>query len=551
VGIDHKIDQGRDDQLLKSISHVGDAAYDSWENRRHQPCLTDTRVDILQRITDWAACNSPQYIFWLRGRAGTGKSTIALTMTQTLDRQGVTLASFFFKRGGGDLARSRMVISTIVYQLAMRSRPFGGFVCDALRDYPNLGESASLSQQYERLLLRPLQKLRQSATQSPPFIVALDALDECDDLNDILLLLRLLGDTQNLAGLGFRVLATSRPETPIRLGFHEMKHIAYHELALHDVPRAIVDQDIKKFVRHELFQIKTERRLPSSWPGEDKIGIITTRADGLFIYAATACRYINGPRQVSPSVRLEQVCQGSATKHKSTDVLDEMYLMVLEGSMRDDFTAQEAQEVIVRLRQVAGSVILLFDNLSAEELARLLFPSALAGGVLVQNTLDSLHAIFDVPEDVRKPLQMLHLSVRDFLVDVTRCPDVRFQIDQQQMHLDLFSHCLDLMRDSLQQNKCELSGQGCLVDEVSEATLSQYLPLGLRYACRHWVSHAEYGRSSLSDNGPVHGFLRQYCPYWLEIMGLTRKIPEATTMIIQLERLIEVSTIIQIIENVF
>jgi hypothetical protein len=63
-------------------------------------------------------------------------------MAQALDRKGATSASFFFKRGGGDTARSRMVISTIVYQLAMRSRPFGKFVCDALRDYPNLGIKA-------------------------------------------------------------------------------------------------------------------------------------------------------------------------------------------------------------------------------------------------------------------------------------------------------------------------------------------------------------------------------------------------------------------------
>lgn len=470
-------------------------------------------------------------------------------MAQALDRKGTTSASFFFKRGGGDLARSRMVISTIVYQLAMRSRPFGRFVCDALREYPNLGESASLSQQFNRLLLRPLQRLRQSVTQSPPFIVALDALDECDDLDDIRLLLRLLGETRRLEGLGFRVLATSRPETLIRLGFGEMKHIAYHELALHDLPPAIVDQDIEKFVRYELSQIKADRRLPSSWPGEDKIRIITTRADRLFIYAATVCRYVNGPRQLSPSVRLDQVCEGSTTKHKSTDMLDEMYLMILGSSMRDDFSAQEAQEVTLRLRQVVGSVVLLFENLSAKELTRVLFPSVLDGGALVQNTLDSLHAIFDVPEDVSIPIQMLHLSVRDFLVDGTRCTDIRFQIDQRQMHLDLFSHCLDLMKGSLQQNMCRLSGRGRLVEKVSEAALSQYLPLGLRYACHHWMNHAEYGQLSLSDNGPVHNFLRGYCLYWLEVMGLIRKIPEATTLMIHLERLIEVSIVTKNIKS--
>jgi hypothetical protein len=57
----------------------------------------------------------------------------------------------------GDLARSRRMISTIAFQLAFQSRLLGSFVCDALREDPNLGDSASLSEQYHKLLLHPLQ----------------------------------------------------------------------------------------------------------------------------------------------------------------------------------------------------------------------------------------------------------------------------------------------------------------------------------------------------------------------------------------------------------
>ena len=46
-----------------------------------------------------------------------------------------------------------------------------------------------------------------------------------------------------------------------------------------------------------------------------------------------------------------------------------------------------------------------------------------------------------------------------------------------------------------------------------KAALRQSLPFGLRYACRHWIGHAEYGQVSLSGNGPVHNFLLTYCPY--------------------------------------
>jgi hypothetical protein len=490
---------------------------------------------------DWTTGNSSQYIFWLKGRAGTGKSTIALTIAQSLNQQGALLASFFFKRGGGDLAHSRKAISTIVFQLAFQSSLLGSFVCEALREDPNLGASASLSEQYRKLLLQPLQRAQKSAAGSLSLVVVLDALDECDDFDDVHLLLRLLGNTLDMSSLGLRLLVTSRPEVPIRLGFQNMKHIAYHELALHDIPPAIVDRDMKILVTYELAQIKADRGLPDPWPGDDRIQTITTLADGLFIYAATVCRFVNGPRQVSPSVRLEQVCHGSGVKHKSTDELDKMYLVILKSSMCADFSADEEQEVTARLRHVVGSVVLLFDKLCAAELERLLFPSALAGGVVVQDTLDSLHAIFDVPKDLQKPIQMQHLSFRDFLVDRTRGDDVRFHIDQQEGHRNLFIHCLGVMTRSLVQNICGLPSPGTLVSALSESAFRQYLPSGLIYACRHWIDHFKYAQVSSDDDGPVYTFLQQYWPYWLEVMSLIHKLPEAMSAMRKFEGLLSVS----------
>lgn len=490
---------------------------------------------------DWSNSNSSQYIFWLKGRAGTGKSTIALTIAESVEKQKPILASFFFKRGGDDLARSRKVISTIAFQLAFKSDLFGGFICDALREDPNLGHSASLSEQYQKLLLSPLRRVQQSAAGLLSFVVVLDALDECDDFDDIRLLLRLLGNTQNMSSLGLRLLVTSRPEVPIRLGFQDMKHIAYHELALHDVPRTIVDRDINIFVVHELAQIKADRRLPDCWPGDDRVRTITSLADGLFIYAATVCRYVNGPRQVNPCARLEQVCQGTRIKHKSTDALDEMYLMILKSSMSDDFSIDEEQEVTARLRQVVGSVVLLFGNLSAPELERLLFPTVFSDGTVVQDTLDSLHAVLDVPTDPQKPIQMQHLSFRDFLVDRSRCDDIRFHVNQQEGHHSLLTHCMSLMTQCLVQNICHLPSPGTLVSAVSEVVLRQYIPPGLIYACRYWIDHIEQCQINLNDDGPVYTFLRQYSPFWLEVMSLVSAFPEAMRAIRKLGSFVSVS----------
>lgn len=175
--------------------------------------------------------------------------------------------------------------------------------------------------------------------------------------------------------------------------------------------------------------------------------------------------------------------------------------MVLESSMNDDFSPEEAKAVTTHLRHLIGSVILLFDNLSAKELERLLFPDKSTGGTLIQDTLASLHAILDVPDDRTKPVQMQHLSFRDFLTDSVRCPDHRFYINQPDGHRNLFAYCLDLMSNCLQQNICCLSGPGTFTSKVSDTTLNQYIPPGLRYACRHWVDHVKYGVVDLDDDG--------------------------------------------------
>ena len=44
-------DTSQDYQLPKGLSHIRGGAYDSSENQRHRPCLTNTRVDFLREIT--------------------------------------------------------------------------------------------------------------------------------------------------------------------------------------------------------------------------------------------------------------------------------------------------------------------------------------------------------------------------------------------------------------------------------------------------------------------------------------------------------------------
>jgi hypothetical protein len=71
---------------------------------------------MLRVIMHWTTDNTSHNIFWFKGRDGDGKSTIALTIAQSLNEQGLTSANFFLIRGGGDFARSQktLYISSVV-----------------------------------------------------------------------------------------------------------------------------------------------------------------------------------------------------------------------------------------------------------------------------------------------------------------------------------------------------------------------------------------------------------------------------------------------------
>lgn len=83
--------------------------------------LGGTREALLKEIDEWAkgTCSTLHHrIYVLSGAAGTGKSTIACEVAKRLERDGVLGASFFFVRGSNDLATTRLIFTTIAYQLS-------------------------------------------------------------------------------------------------------------------------------------------------------------------------------------------------------------------------------------------------------------------------------------------------------------------------------------------------------------------------------------------------------------------------------------------------
>lgn len=482
----------------------------------------------------------------MNGLAGTGKSTIARTVARRYYVQERLAASFFFSRGGGDVSRAGKFVTSIAVQLAKKSLSLLRYISEAITQHSNIA-TQSLRDQWRQLVLGPLSKLHGNSCQSS-YILVVDALDECDDDNNIRTVLQLLAEARSLRTVQLRIFITSRPEIPIRHGFYQMPEAGHQDFVLHNISPPIVDHDITIFLEYNLGLIREEFSLETSWPGEDVIKRLVQEASGLFIWAATACRFIREGRKFAAD-RLSKILKDkpstddcsmddSATDDSFVDnsmiapeeQLNKIYIAVLENSIRI-YKRQERKKWYKSLRETAGTIVLLFSPLSAFSLAGLLH---VRRKNIIQ-TLDDLHSILDIPEDQSRPIRLHHPSFRDFLLSKDRCGNSKLWVDEKQGHQALANTCIQLMSTSLKQDICGLSAPGVLATDVEGSRVDERLPPEVQYACLYWVRHLERSGAQLFDDDQVHQFLQVHLLYWLEALSWMQKVSEGIVAIASLE----------------
>lgn len=153
----------------------------------------------------------------------------------------------------------------------------------------NIAEKALL-EQFEKLIAKPFARLQSSRT----IIIVIDALDECDDEDNMKLLINLL--SRPIPGGLLRILLTSRPELPIRLGFSALSTESYDNAILQQIPTCIVKHDLGLYLQYRFDSIRSEHNhLPLEWPGVDNLKALVELAYSLFIFAATICWFVADP----------------------------------------------------------------------------------------------------------------------------------------------------------------------------------------------------------------------------------------------------------------
>ncbi|KAF4445382.1 Vegetative incompatibility HET-E-1, partial [Fusarium albosuccineum] len=511
-----------------------DAAFDSHMDEHDARCLPNTRVELRQEITTWAISPDSDTVFWLNGMAGTGKSTISRTIAQTFADKGCLGASFFFNRGERDRGNASRLFTTIAAQLIAQLPDIGASVMEAIDEDPSL-PNRTIREQFNKLILNPLRALDDETIQTKTFVLVLDALDECDRVDDVRLIINLLTLPKSLPSIKLRAFVTSRPELPILLGFNSIKG-KYRDLVLHEIPKPVIEHDISEFLHHRLEEIRKEYnslsdpnfQLDASWPGGEATDALLQMAIPLFIFAATICRFIQDPL-FDPPNQLTKVLKYQTTKYDSEiEKLDTTYRPTLD-QMLVGRKGRAKDRVLSDFRAIVGTIVLLAEPLSVLTLSLLLdIPES-----AITSILRSLHSVLHVPNSVSIPIRILHLSFRDFLVD----PELRdtnpFWVDEKATHERIATNCLRLLTtgNHLKQDIYGLSWPGISRYKVDEQLIESKLPGEIRYACLYWPHHLEQGGIDITDNHEAHVFLRDRFLFWLEALSLLGRVGQSSSMI--------------------
>jgi len=506
--------------LLKGLkpSDLADHKYylegEKKEVLRRSVCTRGTRKRLLKEIVAWAEETSSGTLYWLFGPAGTGKSTIAYTIARrfelvTTDDPIVLGGNFMCSRLFEETRSATRIIRTIVCQLALKCKSFA----DALT---HSGRFDTINQrprdQLEGLLIEPWQssesaRLANSSTPPRQYLIVIDALDEIDGTGGSEFLRDLLSVIKENRLKGLKFFATSRPDHAL---VSHVDNFGDKKLyRLEEVPVGEAQGDIKVFLSASLPNASLEI-----------IEKVVTLADGLFIYAATILKYLDG---CGPNEKVELLVKllskltsaNPRTSAAETSLLDELYRQVLK-----DVFSKFHLDIRPRRLQLLHTFLCTAERTSTSTAANL-YTSTDTNSYeeVADDVLNKLHAVL-----YSKNGQVLwyHKSFPDFLFDRDRSEE--FWCDQVEHHQRLTDCCFRAMKEGLRFNICNI--ESSFVFDRDNPTLSDVIKDNisstLSYSCRNWDRHLSFTSSSTS--GSLHEALLEFVKlraiFWIEAMNL-------------------------------
>ncbi|KIK66251.1 hypothetical protein GYMLUDRAFT_218382 [Collybiopsis luxurians FD-317 M1] len=473
-------------------------------------CSPGTRVNILAEIEAWASPPNPfnpfkASAYWISGMAGTGKSTIAMSVCQKLKEKGVLAGSFFCSRQIPECRDYRFIIPTLSCQLAKFSRAFADALNTALLQELHLDAKKPV-EQVKYLLIEPWKKVSDilKREQCIPVFV-LDALDECQGISSVLEpLVNAIQDSQ-LKGLKF--LFTSRPEQKIN---KEMQSTVPNlkpfsrvkEFILHQVEESFVQADIKTYIEQELNHLE---------PTKQQVESLANLSGKLFIYAATVISFVKGDEV--PITRQKKRLEVSLSQGDKSGDLEALYTTIVESAIFREYS--QGNEIAEDLG-IIHTIISLGRPLSCNAIAQLMNLEV----DIVQGLIGKLQAVFYISEKSHA-VYTFHASFPDFIM--------KYQVlyNANLYHYKLSFSCFQKL-EKLQFNMCNLPSSFTKDEEVVRIKehVAEVIGEALQYSCQFWGFHCIQCEWNENIIHKLYSFVIERGIFWIEAMSLLTQLQD-------------------------
>jgi hypothetical protein len=502
-------------------------------------CMEGTRVKVLEDLNTWASDANGHKVYWMAGMAGIGKSTIAHTFCQMLEAKNMLSGSFFASRASDKTSNARLIIPIIAHALARSSPAIKLKVVKAIENDPTLAEPTyiNMHEQFKQLVYDPIQATA-TMVDKPYKIVVVDAVDECVNLTVVTSFIKIV--LQSASKIPLKVFISSRAEFDISNAFNT-RNIDIENLYLHDIEKDIVQEDIQTYLGTALATIKAQNSngTVEIWPLPSELENLVARCGTLFIYAATAIRYIASGGRWYKSRLSEMAEQGleSVTEFK-TDI-DTLYIHILEMACKE----RRSHEV-AGIRNILSIVIFLCNPLPIQAIESLSEMDAVSA-------LSPLTSVIHLPQAnaMSAAVAPFHASFPDFITNPIRCSPARSSfhaLDVSEGHELLALKCLKLMNQSLKYNICGIPKE--LIpshrDRKNSPESAGKISPAVRYSCVYWASHlAEVKKFDTKLINSLCVFLYEHLLHWIECLSILGELQTGLKSLINMVTILSVSIV--------
>ncbi|KAK0430626.1 hypothetical protein EV421DRAFT_247724 [Armillaria borealis] len=454
-------------------------------------CLEHTRVKTNKILDSWIKDGHPdKRVLWCSGMAGTGKSSLAGTLHDKFggvaDSEGGRLrgrlgAFIRYDRTekSPDMLIARLIPS-IAFSLGQLDGRIGHAIAKVLNDSPGVRNTAAPNQ-YKKLLYEPLKSVPE-LVQEEPLVIIIDGLDECKDLvisdshsdhgsdgfqqdshdssqvpqgdreavEEVLAVL-----SKGFQDLTFmRLVVFSRRVNPITAMFEKKGNIV-ESLLLNKSTDPILD-DIQRVIDTRLEKIGDEssdfRDVLERYP--DAAKDLASKANGLFIWADVACRYLATCKSEEVLMQLLSInASDNAAEHSDDNDwegdalkgLHRLYISALNEA------AEGNQYVKNHIMKVLGAIMVARTppGLTPDDLAKLVLGSRETSA---KDILDKLGSVVDTDTKSGGFIRLIHKSFDDFLMAHTTLQGKNsWFIDIKDHQMKLAQKCLSVLTNFLKE----------------------------------------------------------------------------------------------------